>query len=123
MAGLACAIALTRAGHRVRVYERFDTARPVGAGLMLQPAGLVALARLGLRAEIEVLGHRIARLHGLTVAGATIFDLAYADLDPALHALAVHRAALHKVLWGGFGRSGAALETGTSIASVEPLSG
>jgi 2-polyprenyl-6-methoxyphenol hydroxylase-like FAD-dependent oxidoreductase len=123
VAGLASAIALARHGHRLTVYERFETARPLGAGLMLQPTGLVALERLGLRVAIEALGHRIERLHGLTAGGATIFDLAYADLDAGLHACAVHRAALHRVLWDGFARSGAALETGHAIASVEPVAG
>jgi 2-polyprenyl-6-methoxyphenol hydroxylase-like FAD-dependent oxidoreductase len=54
--GLACATLLSRDGHRVVVYERFDTSRPIGSGLMLQPTGLAALQRLGLRETIEALG-------------------------------------------------------------------
>lgn len=123
VAGLASAIALARHGHRITVYERFETARPLGAGLMLQPTGLAALERLGLRAAIEGLGHRIERLHGVSARGATIFDLAYSDLEAGLHACAVHRAALHKILWDGFARSGAALETGCAITTVEPAAG
>ena len=124
VAGLAAATLLARAGHRVVLYERFETPRPVGSGLMLQPPGLAALARLGLRAEIEALGARIGGLRGVTVPrGRVVFDLAYAELDPALHALAVHRAALHGVLWRAFLASGATLEAGRRIVAVETRAG
>jgi 2-polyprenyl-6-methoxyphenol hydroxylase-like FAD-dependent oxidoreductase len=123
VAGLASAIMLSRLGYRVTVYERFETSRPIGSGLMLQPTGLAALERLGLRRQIDELGHRIERLHGVTTTGTTIFDLGYGDFDPALHALAVHRSALHQALWTGFERSGASLEAGRSIAAVEAASG
>lgn len=123
VAGLASAIMLPRAGHRVTLYERFATPRPLGSGLMLQPTGLAALERLGLREEVAALGQRIDRLHGVTVHGATVFDLAYGWLTADLHAVAVHRAALHDVLWRGFQRSGAELEAGRTIAGVATLSG
>lgn len=119
ISGLASAIVLSRAGHRITVYERFDAAKPLGSGLMIQPTGLAALERLGLREALEGLGHRIYRLHGKTAGGRTIFDLDYRTLDPALHAVAVHRAALHGVLWSGFARSGARLETSCAIAGVD----
>lgn len=118
ISGLACAILLARGGHRVTLHERFEASRPLGSGLMLQPTGLAALARLGLDRAIAARGHRIDRLYGATVAGTLVFDLAYADLSPGLHALAVHRAALHGVLWEAFERSDAALQTGCDIASI-----
>lgn len=118
IAGLASAILLSRQGHRVTIYERFETSRPLGSGLMMQPTGLAALERLGLRADLESLGHRIERLYGRT-NGAVISDLAYGDLAPGLHAVAVHRASLHGVLWHGFESTDAALETGCEIASVD----
>ena len=119
VAGLAAATMLARAGHRVAVFERFDRPAPVGSGLMLQPTGLAALERLGCRGEIEALGERIERLHGATAAGKTIFALGYASLDPALHAVAVHRAALHGVLWSAFERSGAELACGRAVARID----
>ena len=119
VAGLSVATLLDRAGHRVTVFERFDASRPVGSGLMLQPTGLAALERFGLRAEIERRGARIDRLHGKTDRGTTIFDLGYADLDPALYAVAVHRAALHGVLWQAFAAGTAALETGFAVADLD----
>jgi 2-polyprenyl-6-methoxyphenol hydroxylase-like FAD-dependent oxidoreductase len=116
--GLAVATLLARAGHRVTLLERFDKPAPVGSGLMLQPTGLAALARLGLHEEIAALGARITRLHGTTDRGATVFDLEYGDLAPGLHALAVHRAALHGVLWRAFAASGARIETARAVATA-----
>jgi 2-polyprenyl-6-methoxyphenol hydroxylase-like FAD-dependent oxidoreductase len=116
--GLAAATRFRRMVHRVVVYERFAASRPIGSGLMLQPTGLAALERLGLRAPIEALGARIDRLHGVDERGGLVFDLGYSDLDPSLYALGVHRAALHAVLWSAFAASGAALETGWAIADV-----
>lgn len=118
VAGLAVATLLARAGHDVALHERFAEPAPVGSGLMLQPTGLAALARLGLLEEIAALGAPITRLHGTTDRGATVFDLGYADLAPGLHALAVHRAALHGVLWRAFAASGARIVTGSAVASV-----
>lgn len=63
--GLAVGTLLARAGHRVTVLERFAESKLVGSGLMLQPTGLAALERLGVRDEIAALGARITRLHGV----------------------------------------------------------
>ena len=115
--GLASATALSRLDHRVTVYERFKTPKPVGSGLLLQPTGLSALESLGLRQRIEALGQRIDRLHGATRSGATVFDIRYRDLAPDLYGLGIHRAALHSTLWAGFEHSGARLETGRTITS------
>jgi len=116
--GLAGAIALARAGHRVTLYERFSASRPIGSGLMLQPTGLAALERLVLRAPVEALGARIDGLHGLNERGGLVFDLRYGDLAPGLYALGVHRAALHAVLWDAFVACGAGVETDWTIVDV-----
>lgn len=120
VAGLAAGIALARAGHRVVAYERVPQSRPVGSGLMLQPTGLAALQRLGLRTTIEAMGHRIGRLKGATRTGRTIFDVAYGDLDPGLYAVGVHRGLLHRTLWDAFALSGASLEPSRAITALEP---
>jgi 2-polyprenyl-6-methoxyphenol hydroxylase-like FAD-dependent oxidoreductase len=122
VAGLAVAILLSRSGHRVRLYERFETSRPIGSGLMIQPVGLTALDRLGLRGKVEQRGTRIDGIQGLTQRGATVFDVAYRDLDPALYAIGIHRAALHAVLWDAFAASSCIFEPGHQITAIESAS-
>jgi 2-polyprenyl-6-methoxyphenol hydroxylase-like FAD-dependent oxidoreductase len=68
--GMAAALFLSRAGHRITVFERFDAPRPVGAGLLLQPTGLAVLGRLGLLAKVA------GALAGLKTG-------LFASLDPA----------------------------------------
>jgi 2-polyprenyl-6-methoxyphenol hydroxylase-like FAD-dependent oxidoreductase len=94
IAGMASAIALARNGHEVTVVERFSAARPVGAGLILQPSGLSVLDRLGALDEAEAWGARITVLDGRTVAGRRVLDLDYGKR----HGLGIHRAGLFTVL-------------------------
>ncbi len=97
--GLAAALLLSRAGHRVRILERFDQPQPVGSGLMLQPTGLAVLHALGLYRSIARLGAPIDRLIGTDVhSGRTVLEVGYQPLGAGQHALGVHRAALFRVL-------------------------
>ncbi|MBC8838457.1 FAD-dependent monooxygenase, partial [Escherichia coli] len=63
-AGLAAALYLHRAGHDVKLLERFAAPSPLGSGLILQPTGLTVLSDLGLFDSISGLGNRIDRLYG-----------------------------------------------------------
>ena len=99
-AGLAAALYLARAGHRVTIFERFETPAPVGSGLILQPTGLTVLDDLGLLADIIALGSRIDRLHGAdATSGRTVLDVRYDAQKGGRFGLAVHRAALFGVLF------------------------
>ncbi|MBO6716772.1 MAG: FAD-dependent monooxygenase [Rhizobiaceae bacterium] len=100
-AGLAAALFLHRAGHKVTIYERFEEPKPLGSGLILQPTGLTVLDALGLRGQIEALGARIDRLHGTdSASGRTVLDVRY-DVSPrGRYGVAVHRGALFDVLYG-----------------------
>lgn len=98
-AGLAAAAFLTHDGHEVRLFERFDEPRPLGAGLMLQPTGLACLACLGLdRAAIDA-GAVVLGIDGRTVRGAHIFDVGYRELGPSLFGIGIHRGALFGLLY------------------------
>jgi len=94
VAGQAAAIGLARAGHDVSIFERFPQARPLGAGLLLQPSGLAALDCLGLRSDVERWGAPVERLDGRTTNGRKVLDLHYKGEQ----GLGVHRATLFRVL-------------------------
>ena len=99
--GLAAALALLRAGQRVRVYEQVAELGEVGAGLSITPNAGKALAALGLRAELERIGSRPpagAIRHYAT--GEILVHLAQDQTSgryglPLFH---VHRADLHAAL-------------------------
>lgn len=93
-AGPAAAIFLARAGHRVTILERAPTLKPLGAGLLIQPTGMLVLGRLGVLDSLLRLGDRIERLRGITTRGRPVLDLAYRDLRDDLFGLGVHRGAL-----------------------------
>lgn len=119
--GLAAALLLARDGHRVAVFERFETPQPVGSGLMLQPTGLAVLAELGLTHRILGLGRRIERLFGRAApSGRIVLDVRYDALRNGSFGLAVHRAALFATLYDAVSEHGAiTLETRHTIAAVE----
>ncbi|SFO25547.1 2-polyprenyl-6-methoxyphenol hydroxylase [Mesorhizobium sp. NFR06] len=119
-AGLATALYLKRAGHKVTVFERFDAPKPVGSGLILQPAGLTVLADLGLLDDILALGSRIERLHGTDAkSGRTVLEVRYDARRGRRFGLAVHRAALFGVLHRAAAREAIAVETNVEIETLE----
>lgn len=120
MAGLASGAHLARAGHEVSIYERFETPRPLGAGLLLQPSGLAALDTLGLRSEAERRGARISRLIGRTPKGRAVLDLRYADGRPGDTGIGIHRASLFDLLHTAAREAGAVF---VPAAEVTGLSG
>ena len=89
--GLAAALFLTHRGHKVTLLERFDTPRPLGAGLLLQPTGLACLAALGLDDAVIGMGAKIHNLYGRTAKGRVIFDITYRDLHPNRFGLGIQR--------------------------------
>ncbi len=122
-AGLAAALLLTRAGHRVCLFDRFDTPRPVGSGLILQPTGLAVLDEMGLLAQVAQRGARIERLCGRVVPSQrTVLDVRYAAIGAGWHAVALHRAALFSVLYDAVCAASIEITTQTRIERVEHTS-
>ncbi len=117
-AGLAAALLLHRAGHRIEIFERFDAPRPVGSGLILQPTGLGVLSELGLVEAIFAHGAIINRLFGRAApSGHIVLDVRYSAMGAGWSGLAVHRSALFEVLYQ------AAMDGGLSVQSSTPISG
>lgn len=120
LGGLAAALFLSRAGHRVRLFERFDRPQPVGSGLLLQPTGLAALHALGLYRAVVALGAPIDRLVGTDArTGRTVLDVRYQPLGPGQHALGVHRSALFSVLHDAVLEAKLPVRTGYTVTKLE----
>ncbi len=118
--GLAAALLLGRAGHRVRLVERFERPQPVGSGLMLQPTGLAVLKALGLYQAIRQLGAPVDRLVGTDAkSGRTVLDVGYGPLGPGVHALGVHRSALFKVLHDAVVEARLPIRSGYTVAGLQ----
>ena len=110
---------LANDGHEIVIYERFDTPRPVGSGLILQPTGLSVLQDLGLSDAIHSLGSRIDRIHGISMpTGKTVLNVNYHVLGENLHGVAVHRAALFEVLYKEVISAGVEIVTGVEVENT-----
>ena len=98
VAGLTAALALARDGHRVTLMERSDHVGPVGAGILLQPSGQLALSKLGLLDAVVSGASRIERLYAVTHRGRTLINLPYAKHGNGVCAYGLHRGDLFSVL-------------------------
>jgi 2-polyprenyl-6-methoxyphenol hydroxylase-like FAD-dependent oxidoreductase len=117
--GMGAAIALTRDGHDITLFDRFEAPSAVGAGLLLQPSGLEALAALGLREQVEARGARVTALVGNTPAGKRVLDLSYQRWAPNCHGLGVHRATLFNTLYDATRDAGVVARCGTEIVRID----
>jgi 2-polyprenyl-6-methoxyphenol hydroxylase-like FAD-dependent oxidoreductase len=114
--GLAAALSLARAGHRVTLVERFAAPRPVGSGLMIQPTGLHVLDGLGLGASIRTLAAPIRGLHGLSMPSRRVaLAMSYAAIGDDTAAYGVHRALLFHVLFEAVQREDLRIDTGRTV--------
>src|SRR5262249_32643054 len=80
--GGPAAYVLAGAGHEVSLFERAPAVGPVGAGILLQPSGQMALRRLGLLDRVTRDAEPIDELHALTHRGRTLVRLRYDELGP-----------------------------------------
>lgn len=97
-AGLAAAIVLARQGHHITIFEYVEQLAPVGAGLLLQPAGLAVFAHLGVLEHALTLGAKVTGLEGQLPSGELLVDSHYHEAGPGLYGLGIHRATLCHVL-------------------------
>ncbi|MDB5438908.1 MAG: glutamate synthase [Caulobacteraceae bacterium] len=120
-AGLAAALMLHRDGHRIRLFERFETPRPIGSGIMLQPTGLAVLRSLGLDADILTAAARIDRLYGRAEpSGKVVLDVRYRALGRgAGFGLGLHRATLFDTLFRAVEACGVSTETNRPITGLD----
>lgn len=119
IAGLASALLLTRDGHRVVLFERFETPRPLGSGLIIQPTGLAVLRELGLDDATIAAGSRIDRLFGKAVpSGRTVLDVRYDALAGGYSGIGIHRATLFGLLYAAVRAAGITIATGRTVTGA-----
>jgi 2-polyprenyl-6-methoxyphenol hydroxylase-like FAD-dependent oxidoreductase len=117
-AGSAAALFLSRAGHRVTIYERVADPGPVGAGVMLQPTGQAVLGLLGLENQIVARCSPITRLVCRTSKGRPIFDLQYADIPGSHIGYGLHRGVLFEHLFHAVQAADVTLQLGVAIEDL-----
>jgi 2-polyprenyl-6-methoxyphenol hydroxylase-like FAD-dependent oxidoreductase len=121
-AGQASALFLSRAGHRVRVFERTPVLGPVGAGILLQPTGQAVLADLGLLDRAVACGGRVDRLIGHNLRGRSVMDMRYAHLHPSWFGLGLQRGTLFELLRTAYAGA-SAIVTGCEITAMDAEAG
>jgi 2-polyprenyl-6-methoxyphenol hydroxylase-like FAD-dependent oxidoreductase len=114
-AGLAAAIAFARLGHKVQVFEKHPSLAVLGAGLLIQPQGAVALDALGVSAAFAEASVPIDHLLGKSHRQWTIVDVPYRHHQ----ARAISRSALAHLLWEGASAVGANVRFGAHVTRVD----
>jgi 2-polyprenyl-6-methoxyphenol hydroxylase-like FAD-dependent oxidoreductase len=116
VAGSASAALLAGGGHDVTLFERAPVLEPVGAGVLVQPAGQLVLDRLGVFETVRARAARIDRFVAVTQTGRLVGTLRYGDLEPGLHGLGVHRSDLLAALTGLVERTGVTVQLGQELS-------
>ncbi|MFM6958127.1 MAG: FAD-dependent oxidoreductase, partial [Acinetobacter sp.] len=93
-AGLATAILLAREGHQVTIFEQVEELSPVGAGLLLQPAGLAVFEHLGVLNQALKLGAKVTGLEGKLANKRLLVNSHYHQAGNNLYGLGIHRSTL-----------------------------
>ncbi|MBX3653774.1 MAG: FAD-dependent monooxygenase [Ramlibacter sp.] len=120
-AGLASALLLARAGHRVSVFEKFKSPQSLGAGILIQPSGLAALQRLGIHDHMVEQGARVLHLHGIHPGQRPVVDVRYAHWRPDAYGLGLHRGVLFDALWQAAQQEGVQITTGVEVTQLAAL--
>lgn len=118
IAGLTMAAALGQRGWSVRVHERNDELREIGAGIAIWQNGLRALERIGVAEEIVGGADRIDHWQLRDERNRTLQDEWM--LPGVLESYAVLRTDLHQALARRAREAGAEIATGSRVAAAEP---
>lgn len=118
VAGLATAALLRQRGARVVIFDQWETPKPIGSGIILQPVGLTVLDAIGAGDAMRTLGAPIRRLFGKSGRNV-VLDVHYDAIGAnAPCGLGVHRGALFQVLYDAALAEGAELEGGRAVVGV-----
>jgi len=113
-AGLAAGLALAQRGMDVTVFEKHPALAPLGAGMLIQPQGIRALADLGVADEFHRASVPVTLLKGTCHRGWTLVDIPYA----AKEARGVSRMALSQVLLDAAQAAGVRVKYGRGVDEI-----
>lgn len=111
--GAALAVLLSRRGLDVHLFEQTPVVGPVGAGILLQPAGQQVLAAMDVLAAALQQAERITEVRVRTHRGHSLVRLRYDEWEPGQCAYGLHRGRLFATLQQAL--SGVTLHLGTRI--------
>jgi len=120
-AGLASALFLHEQGHNVTLFEKVEKPGPVGAGVLLQPAGMFALDQLGVLDQFIETGEIINRLYGENQNGKKVLNLVYDDFQKGSYGLGIHRGAIFNILYNKVQEKGIRFKSGCPIDDLKRL--
>ncbi|MCF2906411.1 FAD-dependent monooxygenase [Octadecabacter sp. CECT 8868] len=120
MGGLTAACLLADQGHKITIFDQFNTPKPVGSGLVIQPVGQDVLREVGALETTLGYGNRVTHMLGLEAQnGRRVLDVTYDLVDPNAYGLAIHRSALFDALWQAMEkRTGIEVVTSADVTSV-----
>ncbi|SHG88020.1 2-polyprenyl-6-methoxyphenol hydroxylase [Cognatiyoonia sediminum] len=118
--GLTAAALLAKQGHQVAVFDQFDTPKPVGSGLVIQPVGQDVLSQIGALDAALATGRPITRMAGHEVdSGRSVLDVTYNLNHPAFFGLAIHRGALFQAILDAAKHAGARLKPDAKVLEAK----
>ena len=97
-AGIATAILLAKQNIRVTIFEKATRLEPIGAGLLLQPAGLAVFQHMGVLEHALQLGAVVDGLEGRLANQQLLVNSHYKEANSAFYGLGIHRATLCHIL-------------------------
>ncbi len=115
--GLAFAVAARQKGHEVTVLERRAAFSDEGAGIVLGPNVMAALAPLNLAQEIIKAARPVQEMRITDAKGVLLARTRYRSASLPHSAQAIHRSRLHHILRDAFDGT---LLLNTAVRSVEP---
>jgi 2-polyprenyl-6-methoxyphenol hydroxylase-like FAD-dependent oxidoreductase len=117
IAGLATATALAQTGWTVRIHERGDEVREIGAGIFVWENALRVLEDLGLYRAVIDGSEAIRHIRSVDERGRSVQD---DELPPQVRLYATRRRHLHRTLYQAAIDAGAEIVTGSRVTGATP---
>jgi len=119
--GLTTAIYLSLLGKKVQLFEQAAEFKPVGAGVLIPPAGQKVLRDLDIYDRVSASSARIEAVRAELKGGESLLNLPYGELSAGRHALGTSRPVLFAALLEKALKQGVQIECGKKLLCVFPL--